>query len=72
MHTCRLKGQLGSIKKTGGHEEREVIVPHCPCEAPSRFLCPGLGPPAREECGAVGDGPEEDHEDDLKLGASLL
>ena len=30
-------------------------------------LCPGPGPPVQEECGAVGVGPGEGHEDSHRL-----
>ena len=44
----------------------------CSCEAPSAVLCPGLGSPAQEGCGAVGVGVEEGHVDDHGIGAPLL
>lgn len=43
----------------------------CPCEAPSRVLCPVLGPPAQEGCGAVGVGSEQGHRDDERAEESL-
>ena len=67
---------LGHI--TGGvtSREREVIVPLCSAlgcrEVPSGVVFPAVGPPAQEGRGALGVGPEEDYEDGLRAGATLL
>ena len=52
---------LGCIKKRPAGRGREEGCPLLlgSCEAPSRVLCPGLGPPAQERCRALGMGLEE-------------
>ena len=45
---------------------------HCPCEAPSGALCPSLGLPEQEGCGAVGVGQKDGHEGAQRAGALLL
>ena len=64
----------GLLQKRGGqHEEGGDCPPLlCLCEAPSRVLRPGVGPPAQEECKAVGGGPEDGHKDDQNAGSPLL
>ena len=66
-----LEGQqyFGQHQKRDGGRVREVIVPLC-----STLMRPhpGLGPLAHKRCGAVGEGPEEGHQDDQKAGAPLL
>jgi len=70
---CALEAQkansiLGCI--IGGVASRErgddcpLLI--CLCKALSGVLCPSLGPPVQEGCGAVGAGPEEDHRDDKR------
>jgi len=44
----------------------------CPWKAPPAVLCPGLGPPGQEGCGAAGAGPEEGRGDDQRDGAPLM
>ena len=38
----------------------------------SAIVCPSLGPPAQERCGASGEGPEEANKDTQRDGAPLL
>ena len=63
-------------KNRGASREREVIVPLCSAlgcrEVPSGVVFPAVGPPAQEGRGALGVGPEEDYEDGLRAGATLL
>jgi len=62
------------IKKRSGQQREGGDCPPLPCphETPSEVLCPCLGPPAEEECGAVGVGPEKGGEGDQRAGALLL
>ena len=66
----RANSILGCIKRGVASREREVIV-SLPWEVPYGVLCPSLGPPAQEACQAVGAGPEVNHNDDQRAGASL-
>ena len=67
---------LGCMKIGVASREREVIVPLCSAlecrEVPSGVVFPAVGPPAQEGRGALGVGPEEDYEDGLRAGATLL
>jgi len=76
-HQCVLTAQkanhvLGCIKRSLAIRLREVILPLCSGETPPGVLHPALEPPAQEEHGTVGAGPEEIHKDDLRAGAPLL
>ena len=53
-------------------EGRDCLPLLCPPEAPSGALCPELGSPAWERCGAVGAGQGEGHECAQRAGAPLL
>ena len=57
----RANSILGCIKREGGQQGREQIVPPvlCHCKAPTRIMHPGLHPLAQEGYGAVRAGPEE-------------
>ena len=66
----RANSILGCIKRGVASREREVSV-SLPWEVPYGVLCPSLGPPAQEACQAVGAGPEVNHNDDQRAGASL-
>jgi len=41
-------------------------------QGPSGALCPDLGCPTQEGCGAVGEGPEEGHKGAQRSGAPIL
>ncbi|KAK4820564.1 hypothetical protein QYF61_001627 [Mycteria americana] len=74
---CALTAQkashiLGCIKRSMASRSREVILPLCSAEASPRLLHPALEPSAQEGHGAVGAGPEEGHENDLRAGAPIL
>jgi len=64
----RLHQQRGNQQGKG----RDCPPLFCPCEAPSGVLCPGLGPPAQEGCGAIGADPKQGHEEDRGAGAPHL
>ena len=57
---------LGCIKRRMASRLREVILPH---DTPPGILRPVLGPPTLEGHRAVGAGPDEGHENDLRAGA---
>lgn len=55
----------GLYQKRNGQQEwgEDCVCPLlCPCEAPSRVSCSGLGPPTKEKYGALGEALEEGHE----------
>ena len=54
---------LGCIKKRGDQqgEGGDCLPLLGSCEAPSKVLCPGLGPPVQKRHRALGMSPEEDH-----------
>ena len=56
----KANGILGSIMRGVASRDREVV------------LCPGLEPPVQERQRAVGEGPEEGHEDDQGAGGPPL
>lgn len=74
--TCIPEGQsypcFHQKMHTRQSEEVDCSPLFCPCEAPSRVLCPGLGPPIQERYGGFGEAPEKGYKDDPRTGALLL
>jgi len=52
--------------------KREAIVPLCSALVRQGALHPGCGFPAQASCGTVGDGLEEGHKNNQKVGELLL
>jgi len=66
--TCSAEGQvLSCIKRRVGQEGAGSD-----CKAQSGLLHTGLGPLVQEGCGAVEVGPEEDREDNHRVGVCFL
>ena len=55
---------LDCIKSSMTSRSTEVILPLCSCETQPGILCPVLEPPAQEQRGDIGVGPEEGHKND--------
>jgi len=66
----KASGILAFHQKKDGQQGKGGDCPSllCPCETPSGVLCPGLGLPTQERCGAFGDS----HKNDPRAGAPLL
>ena len=74
---CALEAQkanciLSYIKRSVTSRSREVVLPPCSHETPSRELYPFLEPPTQDGYGVDEAGPEEGHKDDQRAGLPPL